>query len=105
MNIVKLSSAPKVDVPGNLFVKKLWEGCGVRVAYMKIKKGEELAPHSSSKTVLLFIEEGRAEISVGDERVVCEKETLIECPPEIPHAVYNKFDEDVKLLVIKFLKE
>ncbi len=105
MKIVKLSSAPKVDVPGNLFVKKLWEGCGVRIAYMKIKKGEELAPHSSSKTVLLFIEEGKVEISIGDKRVVCEKETLIECPAEIPHGVHNKFDEDVELLVIKFLNE
>ncbi len=104
MKITKIKDAEKIDVPGNLNVKKLYEGNGIRFVRMLFNPNESLAPHKSSNTVLLYIISGEAEVSIGDEKIKVSEKTLVECPPEIKHGIKNLSDkEHLEFLVIKFL--
>lgn len=75
-----------------------------QIMHLKLSAGAGLKPHKTPVNVAFYILEGEATVEIGDERVAYAKDTIIESPRDIPHAIYNETDSDVRLLVIKMPK-
>lgn len=58
-----------------------------RVVLFCLEPGQEVSPHESRSEVLLYGVAGRSTVSVGDEEVDLEPDTIVVCPPLVPHGM------------------
>ncbi len=75
-----------------------------QIIHISLEPGAGLKPHITPVNVVFYILDGVAEIEIGTESKYFERDNLIESPKDIPHAVYNKSDRPVRMLVMKLPK-
>jgi mannose-6-phosphate isomerase-like protein (cupin superfamily) len=95
-----------IDVPEKenghgVSVRKLHENDHVQVAHIKLKPGEKVNPHTTPVDVFFYILEGTCTVEIGTERQQVSKDTLIESPARIPHAIYNESGQVARIMVVK----
>jgi quercetin dioxygenase-like cupin family protein len=66
--------------------------------------GASLKAHKTPVNVVFYVLEGTATLEIGDEKQSYPKDTTIDSPKDIPHAVMNEGDTNLRLLVIKMPK-
>lgn len=74
------------------------------IVHMRLTPGAHLKSHKTPVNVAFYVLEGNATLTIGDEEETFAKDTIIDSPKDIPHAVTNKGDSDLRLLVIKMPK-
>lgn len=101
MKIVKVSEAPIKETPRKLDVRELYHKDTAQAVHLKLNPGEHLNPHKTTVDVFFYVLEGTAEILVGKEKMLVEKDSLVDSPKNITHCIYNNSDKLVRVLVVK----
>ncbi len=73
----------------------------VEVVILPFAPGQGLPVHTTPVDVFFQVLEGRVEIAVGDEVKEVPAGKVVLSPADIPHAVKNRSDRDVKVMVVK----
>jgi quercetin dioxygenase-like cupin family protein len=73
---------------GQVVSRTLAQGKPVSLTLFAFDKGEEISSHSSSGDALVYILDGKAEITIGDEKFQLSKGETIVMPAGIPHALF-----------------
>jgi len=67
------------------------------LVYFELEPGNELVRHTDSAEELLFIVQGRLEVSIGDETGIVEGPSFALVPALAPHGVRNIGSETAKV--------
>jgi quercetin dioxygenase-like cupin family protein len=95
-----------IDIPDKenghgVSVRKLHENNHVQVVHIKLNPGEKIDPHTTPVDVFFYVLEGVVTVAVGNERNLASKDTLIDSPANIPHALYNESARSARILCVK----
>ncbi len=74
------------------------------IVHLHLSPGAHLAAHKTPVNVAFYVLEGTATFVIGDEEQDFPQDTIVDSPKDIPHAVLNKGDSDLRVLVIKMPK-
>lgn len=83
---------------GQVVSRTLAQGKPVSVTLFAFDKGEEISSHSSTGDAMVYILDGEAEVTVGEEKFLLKKGQTIIMPANIPHALLAK--EKFKMLLV-----
>ncbi|NLX77967.1 MAG: cupin domain-containing protein [Clostridiaceae bacterium] len=83
---------------GQVVSRTLSQGKNVSLTLFAFDKGEEISSHSSTGDALVYILDGEAEITIGEEVFNVTKGETIVMPAGIPHALLAK--EQFKMLLV-----
>lgn len=74
------------------------------IVHLRFEPGAHLSAHKTPVNVAFYVLEGTATLMIGDEELSFPRDTMIDSPKDIPHAVTNKGDSVLRILVIKMPK-
>ncbi|NLM09642.1 MAG: cupin domain-containing protein [Clostridiaceae bacterium] len=83
---------------GQVVSRTLSQGKNVSLTLFAFDKGEEISSHSSSGDALVYLLDGEAEITIGEEVYNVKKGETIVMPAGTPHALLAR--EQFKMLLI-----
>jgi len=83
---------------GRVVSRTLAQGKPLSVTLFAFDQGEEISSHSSSGDALVYILDGTAEITVGEEKFTVKQGETIVMPAQVPHALFAV--EKFKMLLI-----
>ena len=83
---------------GRVVSRTLSQGKPVSVTLFAFDQGEEISAHSSPGDAMVYILDGEAEITIGQEKYIAKKGEAIVMPNGIPHGLVAK--ERFKMLLI-----
>ncbi len=83
---------------GRVVSRTLAQGRPLSVTLFAFDRGEELGSHSSPGDAMVYLLDGVAEITVGDETFTLKKGGAIVMPANVSHALFAK--ERFKMLLI-----
>ena len=83
---------------GQVVSRTLAQGKNLSLTLFAFDQGEEISSHSSSGDAMVYIMDGKAEITIGDEQFQLKKGETIVMPNGIPHALLAA--ERFKMLLI-----
>ncbi|MZQ74553.1 MAG: cupin domain-containing protein [Peptoclostridium sp.] len=83
---------------GQVVSRTLAQGKPLSLTLFAFDKGEEISSHSSGGDALVYILDGQAEITVGDEVFSLKEGETIVMPAGIPHALLAQ--EKFKMLLV-----
>ncbi|MHA1409872.1 MAG: cupin domain-containing protein [Candidatus Odinarchaeia archaeon] len=101
MKITKIEESKPIPNPHKVEVKKIYDTENAQVMHITLKPGESLKRHVTPVDVFFYILEGKGVIEIGNEEKEVEADTLIESPAKIPHCIYNRSGENLRVLVVK----
>lgn len=73
----------------------------VAVVILPFSPGQGLPIHTTPVDVFFYVIEGKAEITIGEEKKVVPAGNIVLSPANIPHTVKNNSNGDVKVMVVK----
>lgn len=73
---------------GQVVSKTLVQNPHVSLTLFSFGKGEEISSHSSHGDAMVYVMDGQAEITIGEEKYNVKSGETIIMPAEVPHAVY-----------------
>ncbi len=76
---------------------------GVGITLLAFGKGEGVGPHTANGDALIYIHQGVASVTIGEETQEAEKGQMVLMPSGISHQVQAK--EDMKMLLMVVRKE
>lgn len=82
---------------GQIVSKTLCQNDAVSVTLFAFSQGEEISTHTSKGDALVYVLQGTAKITVGEEEFICSQGQSLVMTSGIPHAVYAQ--EDFKMLL------
>lgn len=85
---------------GTVVSRTLAQSKAYSVTLFAFDKGEEISAHSAPGDALVYILDGLAEITIGDEKFDVKKGQTIVMPANIPHALLAKERFKMMLIVI-----
>lgn len=85
---------------GQVISRTLAQGKNLSVTLFAFAKGEEISSHSSGGDALVYILDGQAKITVGDDDFSVAKGQSIVMPAGIPHALLAEEKFKMLLLVV-----
>ncbi len=72
---------------GTVVSRTLAQGKPLSVTLFAFDKGEEISSHSASGDAMVYILDGEAEITIGEEKFNVKKGETIVMPGNVPHAL------------------
>ncbi|MCL6635387.1 MAG: cupin domain-containing protein [Peptococcaceae bacterium] len=94
-----LEMASLVDYQeGRVVSRTLAQGRPLSVTLFAFARGEEISTHASPGDALVYILDGEAEVTVGEEKFILKKGETIVMPANVPHGLLAK--EQFKMLLI-----
>ena len=102
MKITKISESPIIPIDFTAY--KLFANQNIEIINLILKPREVLDRHNNTFNVLFIVQSGKAILEFGNERTVVEKGNIIEAEKDIERGWINIGEEDLNLLIIKFLK-
>ncbi len=72
---------------GQVVSKTLVQNPSVSLTLFSFDKGEEISTHSSHGDAMVYVIDGMAEITIGEEKFSVKAGETIVMPSEVPHAV------------------
>lgn len=73
--------------PGQVVSRTLAQGKSLSLTLFAFDKGEEISSHSSTGDAMVYMMDGQAKITIGDEKFHLKKDETIIMPAGIPHAL------------------
>lgn len=102
MKITPVENAEVVVSKNGIKAQKIYDHTDAVTIHITFNPGARLDTHSTPVDVFFYILEGKAWIEVGDERVSVEKDSIVESPKDIPHAIENFSDSEIlRVMVVK----
>ena len=86
---------------GQVVSKTLVQNPNVNLTLFSFDKGEEISTHTSHGEAMVYIIEGKADVTIAGETVSLTAGQTIVMPSEVPHAVYAP--EPMKFMLTVFL--
>ena len=83
---------------GRVVSRTLSQGKPLSVTLFAFDKGEEISSHASGGDAMVYLLDGEAEITVGDEKFNLKKGETIVMPAGIPHGLVAS--EKFKMLLV-----
>jgi quercetin dioxygenase-like cupin family protein len=83
---------------GSVVSRVLLKETNGSVTVFAFSAGEELSPHATPFSALLFVLEGKVEVMIGENKKIMSSGEIITLPKNIIHAI--KAISDVKMLLI-----
>ncbi|WP_026478657.1 cupin domain-containing protein [Alkaliphilus transvaalensis] len=87
---------------GQVISRTLAQGKNLSLTLFAFDEGEEISSHSSSGDAMVYLLDGEAEITIGEEIFSVKKGETIIMPAGIPHALLAK--EQFKMLLVVVFK-
>lgn len=72
---------------GQVVSKTLAQSAAVSLTIFAFDQGEEISTHASGGDAMVYVVDGTAEISIGDEKFILKKGETIVMPSGIPHGL------------------
>ncbi|WP_035293337.1 cupin domain-containing protein [Clostridium sp. KNHs214] len=72
---------------GRVISRTLAQGRPLSVTLFAFDKGEEISSHSAGGDAMVYILDGEAEITIGEEKFNVKKGETIVMPAQVPHAL------------------
>ncbi|WP_315114657.1 cupin domain-containing protein [uncultured Clostridium sp.] len=88
---------------GKVISRTLSQGKASSVTLFAFDKNEEISSHSSSGDAMVYILDGEAQITIGDEIFNVKKGEVIVMPSQVPHALLAT--ERFKMLLTVIFKQ
>ncbi len=104
MTVKSLKNAEVIFNMEGAMGNKLHKKNNIEIVHLNIKKNIKLEKHKLPLDVVFYVLNGNGFFYYNDESIKVEKGTLIECPKNSERSWENSGDEDLKVLVIKFMK-
>ena len=73
---------------GQVISRTLSQGKNLSLTLFAFDQGEEISAHSSSGDAMVYIMDGQAEVTIGENKHQVSKGESIVMPAGIPHALY-----------------
>lgn len=89
------------QTPHQVDVRMLYDKENAQAVHILLKPGESLKPHKTPVDVFFYVLEGLPTVCVGNEKIQCAKDNLIESPADIVHYLANETTENARILVVK----
>lgn len=83
---------------GKVISRTLAQGKPLSVTLFAFDKGEEISSHAASGDAMVYVIDGKTEITIGGEKYVLQQGETIVMPAGIPHAL--EAVERFKMLLI-----
>lgn len=83
---------------GQVVSRTLSQGKNLSITVFSFDKGEEISSHSSKGDAMVYIMDGEAEITIGEEKFNAKKGETIVMPSNVPHALLAT--ERFKMLLV-----
>lgn len=87
---------------GQVVSRTLSQGRNLSLTLFAFDKGEEISSHSSGGDAMVYLLDGEAEITIGEEVFTVKKGETIVMPSGVPHALLAK--EQFKMLLVVVFK-
>jgi len=101
MKITKVKDTKIKDTAHKIDVRFIYDHEEAQLAHMLLKPGESLKPHITPVDVFIYVLEGQASISIGDETETVGPDAVIDNPKDVVHYIANNTDKDLRVLVCK----
>ncbi|MEL7655157.1 MAG: cupin domain-containing protein [Bacillota bacterium] len=72
---------------GQVVSKTLVQNPNVSLTLFAFDQGEEISSHSSHGDAMVYVMDGQAEVTIGEEKHLVNAGETVVMPAEIPHAV------------------
>jgi quercetin dioxygenase-like cupin family protein len=87
---------------GQVVSRTLSQGRNLSLTLFAFDKGEEISSHSSGGDAMVYLLDGEAEITIGEEAFIVKKGETIVMPSGVPHGLLAK--EQFKMLLVVVFK-
>ncbi len=87
---------------GQVVSRTLSQGRNMSLTLFAFDKGEEISSHSSGGDAMVYLLDGEADITIGDNSFHVKKGETIVMPAGVPHALFAK--EQFKMLLVVVFK-
>ena len=87
---------------GQVISRTLAQGRNLSLTLFAFDQGEEISSHSSGGDAMVYLLDGEADITIGDETFHVKKGETIVMPAGIPHALLAR--EQFKMLLVVVFK-
>lgn len=101
MKITEVKNAEAKPNPHGVDVRSIYDSENGQIVHITLNPDQELLKHVTPVDAAVFILEGDAVVEVGKEEEKAGKDTLVEFPKGIPHAVKNAGKTPLHFLVMK----
>ena len=101
MKITRVQDTAIKETPHKIDVRFVYDHEEAQLAHMHFKPGEALKPHITPVDVFMYVLEGEATITIGDETQVVQADSVVESPKDIVHYIANNSDKNLRVLVCK----
>ncbi len=101
MKITKVKDTVIKETPHKIDVRFVYDHQEAQLAHMLLKPGEALKPHITPVDVFIYVLEGEASITIGDDTELVSADAVVESPKDVVHYISNKTDKDLRVLVCK----
>lgn len=88
---------------GATISKTLYQDDKLKVVLFGFGKGQELSEHTAGVPAILQFLDGKASVTLGQERLECEKNSFIHMPKGTPHSITAQ--EETRMLLILLKKQ
>ncbi|KUO60139.1 MAG: cupin [Gracilibacter sp. BRH_c7a] len=85
---------------GQVVSRTLSQGKNINITLFSFSKGEEISSHASKGDAMVYLLDGEAEITIGEEVFQVKEGETIVMPAGIPHALLAKKQFKMLLVVI-----
>lgn len=89
---------------GRVVSRTLAQGKPISVTLFSLDINEEISSHIASGDAMVYLLDGSADITIGDEKHYVKKGDAIVMPANIPHALFAKQRFKMLLIVIYSLR-
>jgi quercetin dioxygenase-like cupin family protein len=84
--------------PGQVVSRTLAQNKAVSLTLFAFDRGEEISSHSSGGDAMVYVLDGGAQVTIGDQKYHLDKGKTIVMPAGVPHALFAS--ERFKMLLI-----
>ncbi|MBI4295960.1 MAG: cupin domain-containing protein [Chloroflexi bacterium] len=85
-NAIRLSEFKEFDARRPVS-KLLYDSDKCRLVLFCLEPGQEISPHTSTSEVVFYGVDGECTVLVGDDTVSLQQQTIVTCPPNLPHGI------------------
>ncbi|MCQ3976892.1 MAG: cupin [Anaerolineae bacterium] len=90
------------DIPSNSIVSRtFYQDERMKAILFGFAAGQELSEHTASQSAILYILQGEAGLTLGDDSMEAQAGTWVYMPPRLPHSLYAKTPVLMLLLLFK----
>lgn len=101
MKVKRVIETGTRENPHGVDVRTIYDTENAQIMHITLKPGESLKKHVTPVDAIFYVLEGTATVEIGDENVSVERDSIVDSPKNIPHAIRNESGGLLRVLVAK----